>query len=173
MSNLFIKTKKKLISNNIKPKQFKDFFFCWITNVNKNEYLINRNKIRIRKNLKSTKKIKISQHNNFIKNYKKLNRIDFVIVNKKKKIVGGVNLKKTIFGYEIGKFISHKKYLNKGIAKKAVIIFILYIKKFFNIKKIFSYTNKNNLRNIILNLKLGFEISKLDKKFLLMSKKIK
>ena len=173
MSDLFLIIKKRLITNNIKPKQFEGFFFCWITNVNTSEYLINRNKIRIRKNLKSTNTISILQHNNFIKNYKKLHRIDFVIVNEKKKIIGGVNLKKTIFGYEIGKFISHKKYLNKGIAKKAVIIFILYIKKFFNIKTIFSYTNKNNLRNIILNLKLGFEISKLDKKFLLMSKKIK
>ena len=173
MSDLFIKIKEKLINDNIKPKQFEDFFFCWIGNVNTNEYLINRNKIRIRKNLKSKKKISILDHNNFIKNYNKLFRIDFVILSKKKKIIGGVNLKKTNFGYEIGKFISNERYLNKGIAKKATFIFILYIKKFFSIKKIFSYTNKNNLRNIILNLKLGFKIIRLKENFLLMSKKLK
>lgn len=173
----FLERKKKLILLDNVPSSFikKDnkYLFRWINHCKENEVLKIRNSFNVVKNLEESKKITSKDHSIFIKNYLSLKRIDFMIEDSKKEILlGGVNLNKTDFGYELGKYIGDENYLGKGIAKKAVSNFLVYIDNSFKeVSKIYAKTRKDNLVNIHINETLGFEISKtLNDDFILMKR---
>lgn len=173
----FLERKKKLILLNNVPSSFikKDnkYLFRWINHCKENEVLKIRNSFNVVKNLKESKQITAKDHSIFIKNYLSLKRIDFMIEDSKKEILlGGVNLNKTDFGYELGKYIGDENYLGKGIAKKAVSNFLVYIDNSFKeVSKIYAKTRKDNLVNIHINETLGFKISKtLNDDFILMKR---
>ena len=157
----FIKKKINLIKINSTPKGFGLFKFVWILKYNQKDYLRNRNKIFLIKNFFNGK-ISFKQQSNFIKNYAIKPRMDFIIIKKSnRKMIGCLNLNLKNKEFHLGKFISDKKYLSKGLMKKAFKNFINFILKNFNIEKIVAFTKTQNKRNISFNLKNGFEIVKI------------
>lgn len=91
---------------------------------------------------------------------RKTDRLDYIICDKKNmRPIGTINFKNIEKDKaEAGKMLGNKNYWKKGFAKEA---FSLWVKMGFNIlklKSIYLKTMVNNIANIKLNEKLGFEV---------------
>ena len=167
----FIIKKNFLFKRKIRPKGFKKIDFLWIKDFNSKTYLKNRNVSNISKFF-FNKRISINEHNEFLKKYEKLARIDFIIRHDKKIMIGFLSLKYIHKRYLVGKFISNKNFQKRGIMKKAFINFVKYLNNYFKIKFIYSETYKTNKVNINFNSINGFEIIKEYKNVILMRKEM-
>ena len=167
----FLRKKNFLYEKNIRPKGFKKIDFFWINDFDARTYLKNRNNRSISKFF-FNKKISVDEHNTFLKKYKKLARIDFIIRHNKKTMIGFLSLKYDLKRYSIGKFISNKNFRKKGIMKKAFINFVKYLNSYYKIKFIYSETFKTNKDNINFNFMNGFKIIDKFKNVVLMRKKM-
>jgi RimJ/RimL family protein N-acetyltransferase len=162
----FIRLKDNIIKKNLKPNSFKNFKFDSFENINHKYFFNLIKKDRVRKSFKNIKKITYEKHLIYLKNYKNKPILNFILIcTKSKELVGLFNIKKTKAGYELGKVILKDKFLNKGIAKKATIETLNFFFKFFKAKTIFAETSIKNNVNIVLNSKIGFVITDLNKKF--------
>jgi RimJ/RimL family protein N-acetyltransferase len=168
-NNKFLTLKKRLIDNNITPREINNFKFFWIDKINVDHYLKLRNNSKNRKFFFNDK-ISKKDHKKFLKNYKKMQRIDFVIYSKKT-IVAIINISKKGSVFEIGKIIL-KKFEGKGLMSKFFISFIEYVKKEFKIKFIYSKTKYNNINNLKFCIRHGFKIIFFNKNYILSKKKI-
>ncbi len=174
----FLEKKEILLAKNETPGSFnsKDglcLSFSWITNCRASDVLDIRNAKHVLSNLGNQKAITLEDHLKFILKYHKENRLDFIIKeNLENHYIGGVSLVKTNYGWEIGKYIGNKSYEKRGIAKRATVSFIMFIKEEFKfISRIYSKTKFNNFTNIKLNEILGFKKERvLDEEFILMKK---
>jgi len=134
-----------------------------------------RNNENILKWMFKKNKISVDDHVNWFKSRK--NRYDYIIVDKiKSKPIGTVNyVLNSKNEAEAGKLIGDQNYWGKGYAKEAFRIWINFGINNLSLKKIIVKTNPNNIKNIGLNLSLGFKKDKIikenDKKMLLMSLK--
>ena len=173
----FLELKSNLVHQNKVPSPFCinkiEFGFKWINSCETLDVLKVRNSKNVIKNLNESKKIQKEIHFDFIKNYLFLERMDFMIHDLAEEcLIGGVNLNKTLHGYELGKYIGNEHYIGKGIAKVAVSSFLKYVDDFFQeITTIHAKTKKNNFSNIHINESLGFKHYKiLEDGFILMQR---
>ena len=163
--------KKYLFDNKIYPNKIYNFTFVPTINYPAKKYLQLRNQNFILRNSKNKKKILLKNHLAFIKKYFLLPRLDYLLINnKKKEILCGVGIKLTKYGFEISKFAS-KKYQKKGLTKKSTLKMIDFFYKQFGKKPLVSVTRLDNKRNIFLNLSIGFKITKIEGDFIIMEKK--
>jgi|TARA_Y100000389_G_C17238408_1_gene401807 RimJ/RimL family protein N-acetyltransferase len=149
--------KNEIIKITIKDKFLNLYHFKTIEDCDFEKLLKIRNNKRILDMMINQKKISSFEHKNFINSYKRLNRVDFIIISKKGDYVGSVYLTYKNKKLEIGKYIGDDKYLNKGIAYIASNCLISLIKKIDKSQTIFSTTRINNKINIKINEKLGFK----------------
>lgn len=132
-----------------------------------------RNNEKILKWMFKKNKISIEEHLKWYKSRK--NRYDYIVVDKIKfKPIGTVNyVLNSKNEAEAGKLIGEQDYWGKGYAKEAFRIWINFGFNNLSLKKIIIKTNLNNLKNIRLNLSLGFKkikiINENDSEILLMS----
>tara|TARA_Y100000590_G_C15721491_1_gene1013681 strand:+ start:1262 stop:3010 length:1749 start_codon:yes stop_codon:yes gene_type:complete len=103
----------------------------------------------------------LKQHLKWYEDYKSANRVDSLIFHKKdKKFIGAIHYKIKSNELQMGKFISYKKYRSKKYGFEATKKWLEYAKNYFNSKNVFVITSKNNIPNIKLNKKLGFQVDK-------------
>ena len=158
----FTKIKKKIFTRNLRHNSFGIYEFIFLKDVDQKKYFHFLNKSRIKKSLKTKKKITYKSHLKYVKNYKNINIINYVLIaSKTKEIIGSFNIKKTNIGFQIGKSILNEKFLGKGLAKKSTILLIDFFFKILKKKTIYAITSIKNNRNINLNIKLGFTIKKI------------
>lgn len=176
MNQSFLKKKGNLIINQIVPYEFSDSFdqkyqYKWITDVEKLEYLKIRNAPNVLPNMRDSSEISVEQHNQFLSEYGKIERLDLIIKTKTDDtLIGGAVLSKTHHGWEIGKFIGNSSYLGKGLSYPMMSNFLNFLEtEFAEISTIISITKILNKKNIRINEKLGFSIvDKVDKEYLRM-----
>jgi RimJ/RimL family protein N-acetyltransferase len=72
---------------------------------------------------------------------------------------------------EMRKLIGEAEYREKGFAKEATILWIHYGIKNLKLKKIYLNTIENNIRNVTLNMELGFKIEGMLRKECLIDNK--
>ncbi len=164
----FILAKKKLILSGNVPDTFAllngdVYSWVWITCADAQKLLEIRNAPHVLEKMRNQTTISIDVHNNFLKNYLEMERVDFVCVHRASgNYVGGFNMSKTSYGYEIGKYIGDQKYLGQGLAVAMCNSFLEYVNvnlKF--IDRVVAVTKITNHININLNFKIGFKIKKL------------
>ena len=123
-----------------------------------------RNKLRISNVSKIVRREKISlkEHITWF-NKNRDNRIDYIIESKHtKKAIGslGVLLYKnqsSVFSAEMNKYIGEETQLGQGLATEATKKWVEYLFNYIGIDSIFIKTRFDNLANIRVNEKLGFE----------------
>lgn len=176
--NNFISIKDDLLRKKLTPREFyakdsKQYKFDWIVNCDQKSVLKLRNSDNVLKYMNTTDKITFENHNEFIKEYLSLKRIDFMIISTDLEIlVGCVNLVLTNHGWEIGKYIGNLQFHGKGIAKRATISLIEFFQFYFPcVKCIFAKTKVYNNSNIYINRSIGFiDYKNLSNDFILMKK---
>ena len=106
------------------------------------------------------KKLTIVDQNQFISQYFRYDRVDFVLcVNDTRKPIGVFSLcKLNSASPEIGKLLGVLEFQGRGIAKKATSCLIDFALNTLDFNSISSLTLKENHINIKLNETLGFEI---------------
>ena len=167
--NAFLKLKKKILNQKLKPKSFKNFKFVEFNQINQISFYKLISKKRIKQSFKNKKNITYKKHLDYVKNYKNKPIINFILLCLKTgKIVGLFNIKRSTLGYEIGKSILNERYLGKGLAKKGTIRLIDFFFKIIKKKYIYAITSVHNKKNIDINTKLGFLISGIKKKHYIM-----
>jgi RimJ/RimL family protein N-acetyltransferase len=111
----------------------------------------------------------------FLKNYMSLNRIDFVLVDKKTRKPYGTFSLTNIFSNrpEIGKLLGNMEIRGKGVAYRATKALLNFAFEDLKLKKVYSITRFDNISNKHVNKKLGFKIIGNEKiksrKFIIMS----
>lgn len=133
-----------------------------------------RNNKNILKWMFKKNKISVKDHIKWFNS--RVNRHDYIVLDKKNlKPIGTVNYvlnSKNKFEAEAGKLIGDQNYWGKGYAKEAFKIWIKFGFNNLSLNKIIVKTNVKNVKNIGLNLSLGFEkikiINKDDNEILLM-----
>lgn len=173
----FLNVKYKLIHDRKLPNPFhskngSEFKFQWIDLCDTSMTLKIRNSKNVVQMSYRNKEISNKDHVFFIKNYIKLPRIDFIIIDKlTNTYVGSVNINLTNYGLEIGKYIGDDKFLGLGIALNSMISFLDFLKIYFEGERIVAKTMKSNLVNIHINKKIGFvNIKDLNEIYILMSR---
>ena len=163
----FLHTKNYLLQNLSVPRPFLDnnkkqhFYFDWIKNYKTEDILRGRNAKHVLREFPGNIKISRSVHNDFIRNYIKANRIDFIFRSREKnEIVGALYAILHNNELEMGKYIGNTKYLGMGIASKATSRFIEYVQKYFPYQDLVAITKKTNLKNIKLNENKNFFVEK-------------
>ncbi len=73
-------------------------------------------------------------------------------------LMGFLDYNKEIQKTELRKLIGEKDYREKGYAKEATMLWIQYGINNLGLKKIYLNTLENNIRNVTLNMELGFQI---------------
>lgn len=95
----------------------------------------------------------------FLDNYNNLDRIDLILTDTVSgNHVGIFTLKNISERPELGKVMGNSLYKGKGLAKTSTINIINFGFKVFNLVKIYALTRSDNLINISLNKKIGFQI---------------
>ena len=100
----------------------------------------------------------------FLKNYRVLDRIDFVLVNKQtREPYGSFHLTRLpsnrsdgLCGYEIGKLVGDEKQRKKGIAYNATRALLSFVFEELKLDVVYARTKFDNKVNYRLNKKLGF-----------------
>ena len=135
-----------------------EFKFEHIVNCNPERVLNIRNNKLVREMMNNSNIISLEEHLKFISDYKKLERSDFIILDKSSsEYVGSINFKKNKDQIEIGKYIGNTDYLKRGIAYESVNCMLRVLKNIKNRPKVFAKTKVNNFRNISLNESLGLK----------------
>ena len=122
-------------------------------------------------------KVTKAKQQKFLKNYSSLNRIDFILVEKKTRKPHGTFSLTNVFSNrpEIGKLLGTKEIRGKGIAYRATKTLLNFAFRELNLKKVYALTRSDNIANNHLNKKLGFKIIGSEKinseKFIIMSLK--
>jgi len=150
-----------------------EFGFAWIQHVPIRTVLGLRNARHVLENTYNNTPISVDEHATFIANYDELERADFICRDEQtSEWIGGFSFVKTSRGLEIGNYIGNTKYLGRGFAFPIMGSLICYIGKYFgNETPLVSITKMENFKNINLNFKLGFTISRqLDDQFWLMTR---
>ena len=143
--NAFLKLKKKILNQKLKPKSFKNFKFVEFNQINHISFYKLISKKRIKQSFKNKKNITYKKHLDYVKNYKNKPIINFILLCLKTgKIVGLFNIKRSTLGYEIGKSILNERYLGKGLAKKGTIRLIDFFFKIIKKKYIYAITSVHN-----------------------------
>jgi RimJ/RimL family protein N-acetyltransferase len=163
-----INNKLKLMGDNKVPDNFitklgENFEWIWLPSSDVKQFLVMRNAEHLLLNFRNNLPITMEMHLNYLQKYELLQRIDFVLLDKKnKQYVGVMNFSLTSHGFEIGKYIGNVEYLGRGIAYPMSMSFINFVKENFSgIPKIRCVTRMDNYKNINLNFKLGFRIIQL------------
>ena len=177
--DMFLEKKQTLIRDSTVPLGFSTqggdkFIFKWINCVPEKKLLEIRNAPHALKHMRNPLPIPLESHKNFIENYESFHRLDFICIHESSgDVIGGLNIAKTVHGYEIGKYIGNIKYLNSGLAYPMSRNFIIFIQDSVKeITEINAVTKITNYKNINLNFKLGFKIVELvDDNYWLMSLK--
>ena len=170
----FLKWKEYLISQNMSPSAFvcddEAFFFELINHCKPEDVLRVRNADNVISMMGIPRRISLSEHLHFIKNYSDFPRLDFMIISENEKFpIGGVSLCLTELGLEVGKYIGDSRFLGRGLAKAAMLNFINFLAIELPRQEVFARTRNDNKKNIILNEKLGFFLCKeLPENFVLM-----
>lgn len=173
-----VKFKQDLIRLNIVPSTFyckngKKFSFYWLPDCPTNEVLALRNAPNVLSQMSSPDIITAEEHNSLLATYLKKQRFDFILYcDTSCEWVGGVNVVKSFYGLEIGKYIGKSAYLGNGIAKKATLALIDYLSLILPSKtEIIARTKADNWINISLNMSIGFSTKKyLPDDFILMGR---
>ena len=90
-------------------------------------------------------------------------RVDFVIIERASgAIVGGVSADAlrcpaALSGLELGKFIGSPKHLGKGFGTEAAAAWVAFLERHARHSFLFSRTRTENMANIRINLRLGFQ----------------
>ena len=164
-----------------KNKKFKflepDFTFEVLSKKHTESVIKWRNEASNFKFLADQAKLTKSKQEKFLKNYSSLNRIDFVLIDKKTKSPHGTFSLTNVFSDrpEIGKLLGTREIRGKGIAYRATKTLLDFAFIELNLKKVYAITRSDNVANNHLNQKLGFKIignEKINsKKFIIMSLK--
>ena len=160
-------TKSRLITDNKVPDDFISnsgdaYKWLWLPSSNIKQLLKIRNSEHALSNMRNTQPITEEAHVKFLKKYDLLQRIDFILQHQDSgEYVGAMYISLSNHGYEIGKYIGNKIFLQRGLAIPMSNFFIEFIKKNVQeIERIRAVTKINNYKNINLNFKLGFKIIK-------------
>lgn len=172
----FIRTKISLTNSNILPHSFQNdsfgqFYFQLLENFDANAVINLRNNSHVRENSVETSLLTKEDHQQFLANYKDVARLDFICIHyDSSKAIGGINLKLSEYGLEIGKYIGEEAFLGVGIGYQMTSSLIRYANNNFSLfRPLCSITRLENIKNINLNLKLGFHIQeKINNEFWLM-----
>ncbi len=121
-----------------------------------------RNNSSISSLMFNKKKLDKTTQNQFLNNYKNLDRIDFILIHSpNNKAIGSFSISNISSSTpEIGKLLGEESFRGKGIAYKSTKALLYFSFNYLKIEKIFAKTLKNNSINLHLNKKLGFEIIK-------------
>lgn len=104
-------------------------------------------------------KYTLEKQEKFLDCYDELDRFDLVLMDvKNDQSVGVFSVKNLSTRPELGKMLGEKDYRGKGIAKIASFYLLQFVFNIFQFDKIVAETRKDNIANIRLNEKLGFEI---------------
>lgn len=152
--------KKKVPDCFISKRLQKKFCFKWINDCDAKQVLQIRNAEHVLQNMRSNIPISIQKHKEFVLNYEKIERIDFIICDTEANcLVGCINIAKTKYGLELGKYIGNVNYLGAGLAVEISNCFLNFLDSELVGKfKLCAVTKKNNFKNINLNFQLGFKI---------------
>ena len=172
----------KIASNFVNAsKKFKflepDFKFEVIDDKHTEHIIKWRNEPSNFKFLADQDKLTKSKQQKFLKNYSALNRIDFILIDKKTRRPHGTFSLTNVFSDrpEIGKLLGTKEIRCKGIAYRSTKTLLDFAFRELNLKKVYSITRSDNIANNHLNQKLGFKVigsEKINsKKFIIMSLK--
>ena len=173
-----IKIATNFLVNNKKFKFLEPDFTFEILSKKHTKWIIKwRNEASNFKFLADQDRLTKSKQEKFLKNYSSLNRIDFVLVDKKTRKPHGTFSLTNVFSNrpEIGKLLGTKEIRGKGIAYRATKTLLDFAFRELNLKKVYAITRSDNIANNHLNQKLGFKIignEKINsKKFIIMSLK--
>lgn len=101
----------------------------------------------------------VEKQRKFLNHYEEFDRIDLVMIDIKNRLpVGVFSIKNLSTRPELGKMLGEKDYRGKGLAKMASFYLLQFGFNFFQFENIVAKTRKDNIGNIRLNEKLGFEI---------------
>ena len=129
-----------------------ELIVSWINHLAKEQHSVFFNKLE---------NLTIEQHLSWFKK-RKNNRFDYIFFERVKEIpIGAVhfkNINKSTGVAEAGKIIGDFSFRKKGFAKEAFGFWLKYGFENLRLKKIYIFTDTNNISNINLNLKLGFQI---------------
>tara|TARA_B100000378_G_scaffold191075_1_gene155314 strand:- start:631 stop:1197 length:567 start_codon:yes stop_codon:yes gene_type:complete len=119
-----------------------------------------RNDPEIKSQFFEQEKLTEEKQQKFLKNYGSLNRIDFILVDKKtREPYGSFHLTNLSSNRpEIGKLIGNKELRGKGIAYKSTMTLLSFAFEELKLYKVYAKTKQSNISNINLNQKLGFTI---------------
>ena len=129
-----LKVKNDLILSNTVPDEFKlnsnlSFSFKWIHEVNPTHVLNIRNQPHVLLNMKRSEPITVSEHKYFISKYKETERFDFICFSDLDFCeIGAINIVKSRYGWELGKYIGNVNYLGKKISIPMTKTFFNYIR---------------------------------------------
>ena len=120
-----------------------------------------RNDPEIKSQFIRQEKLTEKRQEEFLKNYRALNRIDFILVDKQtREPLGSFHFTNLSSGIpEIGKLIGNKELRGKGIAYKSTRALLSFVFEELKLDKVYAKTKQNNIPNISLNQKLGFTVS--------------
>ena len=173
-----VKTAVNFIKNNKKCKFLDPDFAFEIIDDRHTNYIIKwRNEPSNFKFFVNQEKLNKTKQHKFLKNYTSLNRIDFVLVDKKIRKPYGTFSLTNIFSDrpEIGKLLGNAEIRGKGIAYRATRDLLNFAFQDLKLKKVYSVTRSDNISNNHINKKLGFKIIGNEKiksrKFIIMSLK--
>jgi RimJ/RimL family protein N-acetyltransferase len=136
---------------------FQHFHFRWILSCAPEDVLPIRNLSYVVDMSAGNAQISLENHPRFIDGYPSIPRIDFMIVSSDTgQCIGGVNLVLEKRGLEIGKYIGDQRFLDRGVAKAAMLSFLEFLRSESAGEDFLAKTKSSNSRNIALNLMLGF-----------------
>ena len=156
-------TLSKKVPNDLISHSGDTYKWLWLPSCNVKRLLEVRNSGHVLSNMRNTLPITEEAHLAFLQKYNSLQRLDFILQHhESREYVGGINISLTDHGFQIGKYIGNEKFLGKGLAFPMSNLFIDFIKENVKeIEKISAITKIKNYKNINLNFKLGFKITKL------------
>jgi len=177
--HLFIKNKNELQISNKTPDTFVSnagdlYTWIWITAADPVRVLALRNTKNVLESIRDPKPISFDTHSKFISTYDQRDRVDFVCIHHLSgDYIGSVNINRTLYGYELGKYIGNPDYLGRRLALPMTKSFLIYVASHFKPPlNIVAVTRIENERNIRLNKNLGFVIVGIvDSRYYLMKKK--
>ena len=171
-----VKIATNFIKNNKKCKFLDPDFAFEIIDSRHTNYIIKwRNEPSNFQFFVDKEKLNKTKQHMFLKNYTSLNRIDFVLVDKKTREPYGTFSLTNIFSNrpEIGKLLGNTEIRGKGVAYRATMVLLNFAFEYLKLKKVYSVTRFDNISNKHVNKKLGFKIignEKIkSKKFIIMS----
>ena len=173
-----IKIASNYLNSNKKLKFLEpDFTFEVINDKFTNNIIKWRNESSNFKFLADQEKLTKTKQKKFLENYSSLNRIDFILIDKKTSKPHGTFSLTNVFSSrpEIGKLLGTKEIRGKGIAFRATKTLLDFAFRELQLEKVYAITRTDNIANNHLNQKLGFKIignEKINsKEFIIMSLK--